>query len=154
MTHTLLVACAACGIAMAQVPGGASARNGIGSDAIPEVVLPPSGKPLPKMSNGKPDLSGMWIFRRNGGPASPREKPPYKAEFLAKIQQLAKDDTADPGVNCFMLGTPRSIAYPFPLKIVQSRKETIILYEAMRTFRDIPTDGRSHSRNPENTFMG
>ena len=57
-------------------------------------------------------------------------------------------------MNCFLLGTPRVTGYPFPFKIVQSPKETIILYEAMRTFRDIPTDGRSHSRLPENTFMG
>ena len=131
---------------MAQAPGGDPAGSGNG---IPRVILPPSGKPLPKMSNGKPDLSGMWMFQRGRG-----AEGPYKAEILPKVRALAKDNSADPGVNCFLLGTPRVTSYPFPFKIVQSPKEVIILYEAMRTFRDIPTDGRGHSRLPENTFMG
>ena len=80
------------------------------------------------------------------------EPAPYKPEFVAKVRELANNNAADPGVNCFLLGTPRS--YPFPFKIVQSPKETIILCEAMRTFRDIPTDGRSHTPDPDNTFMG
>ena len=149
MTRRLLIACAACGIAMAQAPGGTPAGNGRGSGGIPRTTLPPSGKPLPKMSNGKPDLSGMWAYQRGRA-----VEGPYKAEVLPKVRELAKDNSADPGVNCFLLGTPRVTGYPFPFKIVQSPKETIILYEAMRTFRDIPTDGRSHSRLPENTFMG
>lgn len=149
MTQRLLIACAACGIAMAQAPGGTPAGDGRGPGGIPRTTLPPSGKPLPKMSNGKPDLSGMWAFQRGRAVAGP-----YKAEVLPKVQALAKDNSADPGVNCFLLGTPRVTTYPFPFKIIQSPKETIILYEAMRTFRDIPTDGRGHSRLPENTFMG
>ena len=152
MMQRLLIACAACAIAMAQVPGGAAA----GDDNIggaPRTVLPtqlPSGKPLPKMSNGKPDLSGMWMFQLGKNVNS----GPYKSEVLPKVQALAKDNSADPGVNCFLLGTPRVTTFPFPFKIIQSPKEIIILYEAMRTFRDIPTDGRGHSRVPENTFMG
>ena len=125
------------------------------------MFLPPSGKPLPKMSNGKPDLSGMWMGglglitgRAPRGSGQANETPPYKPEFLPKVLALAKDNAADPGVNCFLLGTPRVSAWPFPFKIVESPKEIVILYEAMRTFRDIPTDGRGHSPDPENTFMG
>ncbi len=134
MTQRLLIACAACGIAMAQNP-----------------PLPPSGKPLPKLSNGKPDLSGMWMYQ----PAGNQESAPYKTEVLPKVRALAKDITADPGASCFLLGTPRVTTWgTFPFKIIQTPNETIILYEAMRTFRDIPTDGRGHSRDAENTFMG
>jgi hypothetical protein len=152
MTQRLLIACAACGIALAQAPGGAPQGNDIAYGAPPGTGLPPSGKPLPKMSNGKPDLSGMWIFQpaKNGDNIGP-----YKAEILPKVRALAKDNSADPGVSCFLLGTPRVTTFgQFPFKIIQSPKETIILYEAMRTFRDIPTDGRGHSRHPDNTFMG
>jgi len=148
MTQKLWMACAVCGIAMAQAPGGGFPEDG-SPGGIPRTTLPPSGKPLPKMSNGRPDLSGMWAFQRGRA-----VEGPYKTEVLPKVKALAKDNSADPGVNCFLLGTPRVTTYPFPFKIIQSPKETIILYEAMRTFRDIPTDGRSHSRVPENTFMG
>ena len=151
MTQRLLIVCVACGVAMAQTPGGAPSRNDSVIGAAPGTTLPPSGKPLPKMSNGKPDLSGMWVFQS----AKNVDAWPYKAEVLPKVQALAKDNSADPAVSCFLLGTPRVTAFGlFPFKIVQSPKETIILYEAMRTFRDIPTDGRGHSRLPDNTFMG
>ena len=164
MRQKLLMVCLAWGIATAQGPGGAPAGGGNGPGGVPVMVLPPSGKPLPKMSNGKPDLSGMWMGGIGVLPRGPRtpgggssqmvEPPPYKPEFLPKVLELAKNNAADPGVNCFLLGTPRVTAWPFPFKIVQSPKEVIILYEAMRTFRQIPTDGRGHSSDPENTFMG
>ena len=147
---------------MAQGPGRGPGPGNGGPGDIPAMVLPASGKPLPKMSNGKPDLSGMWMGglgvliggRGARGPGQAPEIPPYKPEFLPKVQELAKNNAADPGVNCFLLGTPRVTAWPFPFKIVQSPKQVVILYEAMRTFRDIPTDGRSHTSDPENTFMG
>jgi hypothetical protein len=151
MMQRLLIACAACGIAMAQTPGGVPSGTGSVLGAPPGTALPPSGKPLPKMSNGKPDMSGMWIFQASGN----EDSWPYKAEVLPKVRALAKDNAADPAVSCFLLGTPRVTAFGlFPFKIIQSPKETVILYEAMRTFRDIPTDGRGHSRLPDNTFMG
>ena len=118
----------------------------------PGTALPPSGKPLPKMTNGKPDLSGVWIFqasRRTGTSLA------LQGGVSSQSNALAKDNTADPAVSCFLLGTPRVTTFGlFPFKIIQSPKRSIILYEAMRTFRDIPTDGRGHSRLPDNTFMG
>ena len=120
MTQRLLIACAACGIALAQAPGGAPQGNDIAYGAPPGTGLPPSGKPLPKMSNGKPDLSGMWIFQpaKNGDNIGP-----YKAEILPKVRALAKDNSADPGVSCFLLGTPRVTTFgQFPFKIIQSPK--------------------------------
>ncbi|MDP9053146.1 MAG: hypothetical protein M3N93_02405 [Acidobacteriota bacterium] len=153
MMQRLLISCLACGIAMAQTPGGATSGIGSETGAAPGTALPPSGKPLPKMSNGKPDLSGTWVWIIRD--AAKVDNTPYRPEFLPKVKALAKDYTADPAVHCFLLGTPRVTAWGFlPFKIVQSPKETIILYEAMRTFRDIPTDGRGHSRDLDNTFMG
>ena len=165
MRQKLLMVCLVCGTAIAQGPGKEADPSGLGPGEVPRMSLPPSGKPLPKMSNGKPDLSGMWVGGlglitgrlargAGGGSGQPPEAPPYKLEFLPRVSELGKNNAADPGVNCFLLGTPRVTAWPFPFKIVQSPKEVIILYEAMRTFRDIPTDGRGHTPDPENTFMG
>lgn len=132
------------------------------SAQVPAMKVDPNAKPLPRMSNGKPDLSGIWLGgaglvtgRGGRGPgAAPAVQPPYLDSVLPKVQALAKDNEADPEVHCFMLGTPRVTTWPFPFKIIQSPKETVILYEAMRTFRDIPTDGRGHRPELDETYMG
>ena len=48
----------------------------------------------------------------------------------------------DPTVHCFQPGVPRVVGMPFPLEIVQTPNKIVILYEAFRTFRIIPTDGK------------
>jgi len=48
----------------------------------------------------------------------------------------------DPTVHCFMPGVPRVVSMPFPIEIVQTPNKVVILYEAFRTFRVIPTDGK------------
>jgi hypothetical protein len=126
---------------------------------VPIRKVEANAKPLPRMSNGKPDLSGMWIgggglLTGRGERGAPERPGPYLPSVLPKVQELAKDNEADPGVHCFMLGTPRVTSWPFPFKIVQSPKETVILYESMRIFRDIPTDGRGHRSDLDETYMG
>ena len=48
----------------------------------------------------------------------------------------------DPTVHCLMPGIPRVVGMPFPLEIIQTPNKIVILYEAFRTFRVIPTDGK------------
>jgi hypothetical protein len=43
---------------------------------------------------------------------------------------------------------------PLPHKIVQTPGLTVILYEAMNTFRQIFTDGRTLPEEPEPAWMG
>jgi hypothetical protein len=130
------------------------------SAQVPEKKVEANAKPLPLMSNGKPDLSGMWIggggllTGRGWSASGPGQAPPYLPSLLPKLQALAKDNGSDPEVHCFMLGTPRVTGWPFPFKIIQSPKEVVILYESMRIFRDIPTDGRGHRAELDETYMG
>jgi hypothetical protein len=130
------------------------------SAQVPVKKVEANAKPLPLMSNGKPDLSGIWlggvglIKGRGWNGDGPGEPPPYLASVLPKVQAMANDNNADPEVHCFMLGTPRVTAWPFPFKIIQSPKEVVILYESMRIFRDIPTDGRGHRAELDETYMG
>ena len=112
----------------------------------------PNAKPLPRWRlrasricpgygwRSRTEYRARWTRSRGSAADAPSVLP----SFLPKVQALAKDNEADPEVNCFLLGTPRVTGCPFPFKIIQSPKETVILYEAMRTFRDIPTDGRGH----------
>jgi hypothetical protein len=64
------------------------------------------------------------------------------------LQAWAQEKTAkytnkdDPTVHCFMPGVPRVFGMPMPFEIVQTPKQMVILFEAFRVFRQIPTDGR------------
>jgi hypothetical protein len=48
----------------------------------------------------------------------------------------------DPTVHCLMPGVPRVVGMPFPLEIIQTPNKLVIVYEAFRTTRIIPTDGK------------
>jgi len=67
-------------------------------------------------------------------------QPPMQPWAAEKSRGMKNID--DPTVHCFMPGIPRVVGMPFPLEIVQTPNKIVILYEAFRTFRVIPTDGK------------
>lgn len=86
--------------------------------------------------------------------------PSYKPEFEAKHKELnVKANHNDPSrYDCLPTGVPRTGA---PDKIVQTPKEVIFLYEQSfetsppgSTFRVIPTDGRSHRKDVDQSALG
>jgi hypothetical protein len=134
---------------------------------------PAASKPIPRAADGKPDLSGIWqalgvsltgeAAAQPGGPARGggrgtggprREGPPYKPELLAKVKDLVADPAHSPSAQCMLLGVPAITMNPMPLEIVQTPKKTVILYEVMRAFRIIPSDGRDHPQDLDPTYMG
>src|SRR5436190_1356452 len=66
--------------------------------------------------------------------------PPMQPWAAEKSRGMKNSD--DPTVHCYMPGVPRVVGMPFPIEIVQTPKKIVILYEASRTFRVIPTDGK------------
>jgi len=132
----------------------------------PNLPRLPNGKPnlsapVPKASDGKPDLSGLWQRSRNtarqrvgnGGLAMgpnladfmrPGETiPPMlpEAEALHKARQA--NFMADrPSSRCLPHGIPDQMLIGVPMKIVQNPGLTLILYEEFARFRQIFTDGR------------
>jgi hypothetical protein len=140
-------------------------------------TLAPADKPIPHAADGKPDLSGVWQAlgvsltgetpappgrggaaggggRAGGAGRGPREAPPYKPELLAKVRSLVADPANSPSARCMLLGVPAITMNPMPLEIVQTPKKTVILYEVMRAFRIIPSDGRDHPKDLDPTYMG
>ena len=129
-------------------------------------------KPVPRAADGKPDLSGIWQALgvsltgetsaappargagRGGAGRGPREAPPYKPELLDKVRALVGDPANSPSARCLLLGVPAITMNPMPLEIVQTPKKTVILYEVMRAFRIIPSDGRDHPKDLDPTYMG
>jgi hypothetical protein len=143
---------------------------------------------VPRLADGKPDFSGVWVRDGGGGvpggggrrqpdgsvcilcPPEPPpgasapaaqararlapERPKYKPEFHAKVKDL--DDRQvemDPALRCGNPGLPRIGA---PDAIVQTPGQIVFLYNDLSgaAFRMIPTDGRPHRQDAEETYLG
>ena len=128
-------------------------------------------KPTPRMSDGHPDLSGVYFpgtadpdkFRLGqlNGPnrkfAKEFEKPPFQPWVLEKSKLMGNLDRADPEIGCAPPGAP-GFFYKgnYAIKMIQNPKELVILSEIFTTYRIIHTDGRQHPK-PEDIyplFMG
>jgi hypothetical protein len=90
---------------------------------------------------------------------------PYRPEALAKKRENAekrmivnitsdprRHDTGDPELKCYRAGVPRANYMPFPFQIIQSQKNIVIVYEYMRTLRNIFMDARTEP--PVDSWMG
>ena len=135
-----------------------------------------TAKPIPRMADGKPDLSGIWIAQSalmlaagedevkavraadaaaGRTPLPPREAPPYTPDAEARRQYyLDRRGIDDPMARCLLSGVPRIQLRPLPFRIVQLPDEVIIIYEIHHAFRMIPTDGRPHPADMEPSYLG
>jgi len=123
-------------------------------DGKPNLTAPP-----PKLADGKPDLSGLWLTQGIyiGDIAKDLKEPvPFQkwAEDLYKHRRetLSKED---PTGRCIVGGVPRSTAVPYPFKVLHATNGiVVILYEAVHSYRQIFTDGRKLPVNPQPTWFG
>jgi hypothetical protein len=144
--------------------------------------LPVAKKPTPRAPDGHPDLTGFYDNPFNttvtkdsngtvsftlggGGRRSPYkwptpDMPSYKPEYAAKVEALFKNQYGastpdDPQYDCKPMGVPR--ASMVPLQFVQTPKMVVVLYESNfigQTYRIIYTDGRSHPKDLDSSFLG
>jgi hypothetical protein len=118
----------------------------------PGIPRLPDGKPnlaapAPKASDGRPDLSGIWLAARAmfdlRQAMKPGETIPLSPEGDAIFKQrqatLSKDD---PSARCLPTGLPVRALLRTPFKILQIPGTTGILYESGTRFRQVLTDGR------------
>ncbi len=123
---------------------------------------------VPRASDGKPDLSGVWWLGREpaveagrvgtprSGPA-PAPKPGstfaslYTPEAAAKAKTLADKD--DPSLRCIpSVGGPPTTNI---IQLVQTPKLVVLLQETFHGFRLIPTEpGRTHSEGQPPAYWG
>jgi hypothetical protein len=76
------------------------------------------------------------------------------AEKLYKERKadISKDD---PEARCLPPGVPRMSTTPYPFRIVQTPNLTVIVYEGgAHIWRQIFTDGRPHSEDPNPSWLG
>jgi hypothetical protein len=136
--------------------------------------------PAPRLTDGKPDFSGIWhTARRNpctpestkflpcgseigGSPLArnlgldlPGGAPPYQpwAAELVK-ERSAVDGIDDPHVRCFPDSPPRTWNMPHLIKAVHTPKLLVLLYEVNAMYRQIHVDGRPLPDDPTPGWNG
>ena len=137
--------------------------------------------PMPRTADGKPDMTGVWQGGSNrvgtweeanspppvgsgparaaGGraaaPLPPRQPAPYQDWAKAKVQEsFDRRGIDDPMARCLMAGIPRSTTVGlFPLQIIQTPTQVIMLYEVFHEFRVIPLNAK-HPDDIEPSYMG
>ena len=137
-------------------------------------VMPPGGPP-PRLSDGHPDLTGLWLpnsagqgvsgrygvdpaARRQFDPkVTPEEPPSFQPWAAEKIKAMKGTDLelSKSSVNCMPRGVPAIwLQNPYGTMLVHRPGLFVQLYEVLNNFRVIPTDGRPHARYPEPLFHG
>ena len=127
-------------------------------------------KPAPRLSNGKPDFTGVWDHPRVGditgnvdGPCAAGSRgcknvvsgelsftPAGKAEW----DKNNKPTTFDYGSHCMPWGFVRSYNTPYPHAYVHHPDRLVVLWEQDNRFHVVPTDGRGLPNDLEPTWMG
>jgi len=119
------------------------------------------------------DLSGIWNmsfpqnatqaelevyvsqFGKGDPPMTPWSKERFdktKPAFGPRGVLVAQ--TNDPAFQCFPPGVPRIYLHPFPMQIVETPKELIMVFEYDHSVRHIYTDGRQHPPDFTPAYMG
>ncbi len=137
-------------------------------------VMPPGGS-APRLANGRPDLSGLWLPNSAGqgvggrygvDPAArrqfdseetPEEPPafqPWAAERIKNMTRL-EIELAKSSVNCMPRGVPAIwLQNPYGTQLVHKPGMLVQLYEVLNNFRVINIDGRAHPEYMEPLFHG
>jgi hypothetical protein len=109
----------------------------------------PAG-PLPRMSDGKPDLTGIW----NGFGGSTNDAPnmqPWAAKIVA--QHRANGGAEDYEARCLPGGPPR--AAPYHTALFATPKLVLMLFEGnTHMYRQFFVDGSNHPKDLKPTFYG
>jgi hypothetical protein len=152
----------------AQTPNANTLTAPAGSQAYPssteskpgaaKPAWPPAG-PTPRTADGKPDLSGAWApnaIRQNVNLVATGVQVPFQP-WAEKVYQQHKDNISkdDPEARCLPPGVPRMTTTPYPFRIMQTPGLTLIVYEGgAHVWRQIFTDGRPHSEDPNPSWLG
>jgi len=127
-----------------------------------------AAQPVPRLSNGKPDLSGVWDHSRVGDVSQDvkgacvggtpgcsstgfKDLDSYLTPYGRAENAKAKFDY---GVHCLPWGYVRSWGTPYPIEFIQNSNRLAILFEQNNMFHVVPTDGRDHPKNLELTWLG
>jgi hypothetical protein len=106
--------------------------------------------PLPRLADGKPDLSGVYQAERNVRLMGAVTLVPG-AESFRVVEATERD--AGTGDDCLPPGVPAATMLPFPFQILHTPDVLAIMYEAYHQFRIVPI-GRGHADYLAPAWMG
>ncbi len=111
------------------------------------------------MSNGKPDLSGVWEkpyvpdMTKNGRDQRGHAELPFTPTGL-KDWQSYDAANGDYTGSCLPFGMTRSFNSPYPMQVVQNDAYVALLFEQNTWFHVVPIDGRTLPKDLEPTWFG
>lgn len=125
--------------------------------------------PVPRTTDGRPDLSGIWRndcsrCRTNQRqlafdlvkdlPAGAVQMTPWAAGI--QQQRAKRNSVDDPWGACLPVGMPRADLLPTAFRIMNGSGLTVFLYESNsgQMFREVYTDGRPLTETVEPTWLG
>ena len=125
-----------------------------------------ANQPIPRMPDGKPNLSGVYnsafpgtffpggTAMNIGGVPGPAETKPVLKAGAEKFKVVRGPD--DPGLtsDCKPTGLPEAYYMPYQWQLVQSLDKVVILYEYPHLFRVIPIHAGTHQADLDPTWMG
>jgi hypothetical protein len=131
--------------------------------------------PTPRMPNGRPDLSGIWISDRtpegeetpSDGLSLPSSRQmanigidlegglPYQAWLRPIVEErTANQAIDDPHIRCLPDHFLRAYGLPHMLKFVHTPGLLVVLNEMNAGYRQVFTDGRSLPEDPTPSWQG
>jgi len=135
------------------------------ADAGSDLALPATASDIPRLPNGKPDISGYFMADAGGANYGLEQHegdillPPSRGQVIdptdgtLPYQAWARAESIDralphrgyddPTAHCFLAGVPRSHYVPAPFFILQPPGYVVVLHERM-SWRRIALDGRDH----------
>jgi hypothetical protein len=135
-------------------------------------VLPPGG-PVPRTSDGHPDLTGRWhtgsagrmlqfaypidpaIIRQFDPDVTPEERAVFKPGLPAKYRRPPSPTSAG---ECDQPGTPSTVLEQInqhaPMELVQLPGKLWMFFEYPMDIRLVRTDGSPHPKDPDPSFNG
>ena len=119
-------------------------------------------KEVPRLANGKPDLSGVYSFGGGGGrgaapPGGRGAATPGGPELKAgmeKYRVARGPNDAGALADCMPIAGPAAYTVPYQFQILQTPAYAVIMHEYPGVFRIIPTNGSTHPVDPDPTWMG
>jgi len=108
--------------------------------------------PIPRNDNGKPNLTGMWLYGADPFPVGPKFND-RSAKLVA--ERVANNFIESPRIRCLPTSLPIPGHTPPTFgKFIHSPGLIVILYEGILGYRQIFTDGREHPEDPNPTWLG
>ena len=117
--------------------------------AAADSAAPRAPQSAPKLADGKPDLSGLYMAEKGVRLVGAVQPAPGAEKFRVE----ARPDDLGTGIQCLPPGVPAAAMLPFPLQIVHTPQTFVVMYEAYHQFRIAPVGGE-HGEYLAPAYMG